>query len=176
MSTSLARDNEFTFLHASISIRPRNNKDEFLKNYQVTLPGEQAKFVQQIDQSFFKMVLESANSIESKTNNQNSGLIERFWNLVLEFLTKHDSKVKYLTRILIAIVYNSFFVAATYHHWANRLEIDWCGGVGLLIVLTVITYATLFYYKIFKPKFGKRIFTNVLAPLSKLLDKYWNIW
>ena len=122
------------------------------------------------------MVLESANSIESKTNNQNSGLIERFWILVLEFLAKHDAKVKYLTRILIAIVYNSFFVAATYHHWTNRLEIDWCGGVGLLIVLTVITYATLFYYKIFKPKFGKRISSNVLTPLFKLLDKYWNIW
>ena len=54
-----------------------------------------------------------------------------------------------LTLVLVA-GYNAYLVYALHFHFANGKPIDWCGGLGFLIILTVIVYCNLVYFHIIK--------------------------
>ena len=54
-----------------------------------------------------------------------------------------------LTLVLVA-GYNAYLVYALHFHFANGKSIDWCGGLGFLIILTVIVYCSLLYFHIIK--------------------------
>ncbi|XP_032794180.2 solute carrier family 28 member 3 isoform X2 [Daphnia magna] len=101
-------------------------------------------------------------------------LVERVWNAVQNISKRHQFKFILLLRIFLAISYNCYFVAAVYHARTERLDIDWCDGVGMLIILTVIVYCGLFYYKIFKPLWGDCAYTRVILPLTIFLERCWS--
>lgn len=44
--------------------------------------------------------------------------------------------------------------------------IEWCNGYGMLILLFVLTYVTLFYFHILKRFWGKKINGSILKPIS----------
>jgi pyrimidine nucleoside transport protein len=50
---------------------------------------------------------------------------------------------------------------------------DWCNGVGLLIIITVITYVSLFYFQVVKKFWGKYIDRAVLQPIAAHYDRVW---
>lgn len=41
---------------------------------------------------------------------------------------------------------------------------EWCDGYGLLLILFVLTYLSLFYYHIIKPYFGSKLYGTVIGP------------
>lgn len=97
-----------------------------------------------------------------------------------EFFRKYKLQRK-SARIVRALILNCLFVSyfawATYHyidlHRAAETQycqgdcgFEWCDGYGMLLILTVPTYLALFYYKLFKPKYG--------ASIGKPLFDYYN--
>lgn len=122
------------------------------------------------------MPFETGTQLESELNLENKsyvGFVERFWNRVRNFTKQHEFLVKSLFRILVAILYNCYFVAAIYYARQNGCEIDWCGGVGMLIILTILVYCGLFYYKIFIPFLGDMAYSTIIIPMSNFLDRCW---
>ena len=53
--------------------------------------------------------------------------------------------------VLVAVsLYNAYLVYAIHYHVAGGKELDWCGGLGFLIVLTLLVYVGLFYFHVVK--------------------------
>ena len=71
----------------------------------------------------------------------------------LKTLRKLNTKL--LTRIVLKVVavalYNIYIVYAIHFHRVNGKDLDWCGGLGFLIVITLSVYLALFYFYILKP-------------------------
>ena len=63
-------------------------------------------------------------------------------------------KVKQLANIalwsVLAVAYNAYLGFAIYFHSVAGRELDWCGGLGFLIVMTAIVYLSLFYFYVVK--------------------------
>lgn len=126
------------------------------------------------------MVLVSNNSVGTLESDQNvsskfnSGLVEKCWNYVRKIGKQHEFKVSLLFKIVTTILYNCYFVSAVCYARYNGTEIDWCEGVGMLIILTILVYFCLFYYKIFKPLWGNRVYSALILPISSFLDYCWS--
>ncbi len=58
---------------------------------------------------------------------------------------------KLVVKIVCALLYNVYIAYSIYYHKSNGLELDWCGGLGFLLVITGIVYLVLFYMNIVKP-------------------------
>ena len=53
--------------------------------------------------------------------------------------------VKSVAKVVAFLLYNVYIVYAIYHHKSNALVLDWCGGLGFLLLLTGLVYLVLFY-------------------------------
>ena len=62
---------------------------------------------------------------------------------------------KLAVKIVCVLLYNVYIVYSIYYHKSNGLELDWCGGLGFLLVMTGIVYLVLFYMNIVKPLVGR---------------------
>ncbi len=125
--------------------------------------------------STLKMASESVTQ-ESGSNVEHKFVgdyVEKFWNHVRNFTKRNEFKVSLLLRVLAAVLYNCYFGAAVYYARINGLKIDWCGGVGMLIILTIITYCGLFYFKVFLPFWGDVTHSKIILPISKSLYLCW---
>ena len=113
--------------------------------------------------------------LESPPNERKSlgDFVEKFWNYAGNLAERNKFKITLFLRIIIAVLYNCYFVAAIYYVRIKELDIDWCGGVGMLIIITVIVYCGLFYYKVFKPLCGESAYSRVILPLNLILERCW---
>ena len=63
-------------------------------------------------------------------------------------------KVKHIVKlsliILLVAAYNAYIGYALHYHITTGRDIDWCGGLGFLIILTAIVYIFLLYFHIIK--------------------------
>ncbi|EFX87746.1 hypothetical protein DAPPUDRAFT_22032, partial [Daphnia pulex] len=75
--------------------------------------------------------------------------------------------------VILALLYNTYFIASIYYSIHNGIPMDWCNGVGLLIIITVITYVSLFYFQVVKKFWGKSIDRAVLKPIGAHFDRIW---
>lgn len=99
--------------------------------------------------------------------------LEKFWVYLNDFATRRQQLVRGLIYVILAILYNAYFVASIYYSIKNGIPMDWCGGVGLLIILTVLGYVGLFYFQIVKKFWGESIDRNVLQPIDRTFDRVW---
>ncbi len=71
----------------------------------------------------------------------------------------NKSSMKTLTNIFVKVIlfigYNSYLGYAIHFNIENEKDMDWCGGLGFLILLTSWVYILFFYFKIFKPQIIK---------------------
>ena len=79
----------------------------------------------------------------------------RKFNLTLAF--------KLSLKIVLVALYNIYMVCAIHYHKVNGLDMDWCGGLGFLIIITLIVYISLFHFYILKPGF-KRSHVKIRVP------------
>jgi pyrimidine nucleoside transport protein len=56
----------------------------------------------------------------------------------------------HLVRLTLAVLYNGYLSWAVWYASCQQQPIDYCGGVGLLVVVTAIVYAAMFYFLIVK--------------------------
>lgn len=99
--------------------------------------------------------------------------LEKFWAYLNDFATRRQQLVRGLIYVILAILYNAYFVASVYYSVHNGLPMDWCGGVGLLIILTVISYVGLFYFQVVKKFWGESLDRLVLQPIGEYFDRVW---
>jgi pyrimidine nucleoside transport protein len=99
--------------------------------------------------------------------------LENFWKTLGEFFSERSAAARSVIYILLAVLYNAYFVASVYYSIHNGIAMDWCDGVGFLIVLTGLIYLGLFYFQIVKKFWGKAINRAVLKPFGKAFDKVW---
>ena len=171
MEPLLVRDNEY-----SIPSRTFHSTHPF----QISIKNEFPIYNSQLGQTWISPVLKMA--LESVTQESGSDVenkfvgdyVEKLRNHVRNIIKRNEFKVLLLLRLLAAILYNCYFVAAVYHAKINGHDIDWCAGIGMLIILTIIVYSGLFYYKIFQPFWGDITYSKIILPISKFLDHCWS--
>ena len=56
----------------------------------------------------------------------------------------------HLVRLMLAVVYNGYLSWAVWYASCQQQPIDYCGGVGLLVVVTAIVYVAMFYFLVVK--------------------------
>lgn len=111
--------------------------------------------------------------------NQSCGFVgsalEKFWGWIGSAFSERSELMRGIIYVIIAILYNAYFVASVYYSIHNGIPMDWCDGVGFLIVLTGLIYLGLFYFQVVKKYWGKAINRSVLKPLGKAFDRAWKI-
>jgi len=67
---------------------------------------------------------------------------------------KQSSMMKIASKVILIIIlvaaYNAYLVYAIHFHLSTGRPMDWCGGLGFLIVLTLIVYFFLLYFHVIK--------------------------
>lgn len=99
--------------------------------------------------------------------------LEKFWSFISEFTKKNSFAVRVAVYIVMAILYNAYFIASVYYAKSNGIPIDWCDGVGFLIIITTAVYAGLLYFQVIKRFWGKTIYKTVIKPSRCTLKSYW---
>jgi len=97
-------------------------------------------------------------------------LISAVSDPIKEFGEKHSDALKISLKVLIAVLYNVFFIAAIAYHSAHSeepLRLD--RGLGLLVIATAIVYAYMFYAYVVKR--GWRWFFGSTKLGAKVIDK-----
>ena len=69
-------------------------------------------------------------------------------------INRRTKSVKLASKIglllLLSLAYNAYLVYAIYFHMSTGRAIDFCDGLGFLLVITGIIYISLFYFLIVK--------------------------
>ncbi|KZS13466.1 Solute carrier family 28 member 3 [Daphnia magna] len=99
--------------------------------------------------------------------------LEKLWASLGDFFSERSAVARSIIYIIFAILYNVYFVASVHYSIRNGIPMDWCDGVGFLIVLTGIIYLGLFYFQIVKKFWGKSINRAVMKPAGKAFDRAW---
>lgn len=103
-------------------------------------------------------------------------LLEKFWVFLDDFTSRRKNLVRLIVLVSLSLLYNSYFVACIHYSIRNGIPINWCDNVGLLIILTIITYVGLFYFQVVKRYWGSTINQVVLKPLGTQFDHLWKYW
>lgn len=119
-----------------------------------------------------------AGDVESGGGNKERGCISKLRQLVSSlknkknhFMGLHQQKIRVLTLALIFLAYNIYFICAVTHHVTTDHPIDFCNGVGLLIIATVLAWLVMFYKYIFKRFLGDMLKIRVLEPLEGITER-----
>lgn len=111
--------------------------------------------------------------------NQSCGFLgnalEKFWGWLGDIFSERSDLMRCIIYSIIAILYNAYFIASVYYSIHNGIPMDWCDGVGFLIVLTGLTYIGLFYFQVVKKFWGKAIYRSCMKPMGKAFDRAWKI-
>ena len=121
--------------------------------------------------------LSSTGSDDEEPAAQSCGVIgrglEKFWFLLGNFFSERSALARSVFYIIVAVLYNAYFMASIYYSIHNSIPMDWCDGVGFLIVITGLTYLGLFYFQVVKKFWGKFLERNCLKPAGKAFDRAW---
>merc|ERR1712106_383319 len=84
---------------------------------------------------------------------------------------------KVILIIILVAAYNAYLVYAIHFHLATGRPIDWCGGLGFLIIITVIVYCNLLYFHVIKRfLIWKRIKIQPSERMEQIVSKTASKW
>ena len=95
---------------------------------------------------------------------------------------KFGSKLNFVKWILVGLAFHIYFICAVVHFTQSDSEtIEWCDGLGFLIILTIIVDFALLYNFIIKPaiqklfltKSGTQMVEKVKTKYEELTSKSW---
>ena len=85
---------------------------------------------------------------------------------------------EYIIIIFLAVVYNGFLIGAVLHSLETKEMINWCSGVGFLILMTSFIYFGLFYKFVMKkiaPSWLKFKISDGFEKFCQMFSKKWMI-
>lgn len=98
-----------------------------------------------------------------------SKVIEGGRTAVGDLIQKHKKLVKNVVLLGLFVAYNGYVATAVAYGTRHDQPMEWCDGLGFLIILTAIIWWSLFYYIVLKGIFGKAINKAVLIPMGRML-------
>ncbi len=57
-------------------------------------------------------------------------------------------------KLLFFLLYNLYLFYAVYHYFSTAEEgegVQWCDGLGFLVIVTIIVYSSMIYFRVVKP-------------------------
>ena len=99
--------------------------------------------------------------------------LEKVWTESGRWIENNQRITWNVFYIVLALAYNAYFVASVYYMLDKGIPMDWCNGVGFLIILTAIAYLGLFYFQVVKKLWGKKIYKVALKPFFNWLSQLW---
>ena len=132
---------------------------------------------EEIDSIDSKVIPALQNEPNEPNESRKKSMLEKFLNILViarnspfVYLSNHPKQANIVLSCTIFILYNIYFVFALTHRADENLEWEFCDGHGFLVIVTAITYVGLFYYLIFIPCFGEKLYQ-----LFKPLGKFWQV-
>lgn len=141
------------------------------------------KFKGIFENQAFEIVSENLNSdrrstfgsqklrISEPSNADNNDFLSKIEIRLRECYSKHKMWMKFVFTILLLVLYNVYLGFAIYMTW-NKSS-NWCEGIRFLVIITIIVYIVILYYKLIK----KYIFIhlrNGCSPLAELVKKVYS--
>ncbi|KAL7052535.1 hypothetical protein ACKWTF_004895 [Chironomus riparius] len=120
---------------------------------------------------------DDSQNYQQKTNGENIDLTP----MNLENDEQHETdtkrkKYKFLTSIILHLIFVTYFSYATYHYISTRdtctrdCTLTLCSSYGLLLLVYGATYLGILYYKVIKPYLGDEIENIVFTPMQDLIS------
>ncbi|XP_063235211.1 uncharacterized transporter YutK-like [Bacillus rossius redtenbacheri] len=98
------------------------------------------------------------------------------WRSLARLRRRHKRALAGLLVVLLNCLLVAFLAAAVAHHVLQGSEdIDWCNGLGILIIMVSLLYLSMFYYLVVKRQFGATLARVALQPCGRVWDKVWGI-
>ena len=101
--------------------------------------------------------------------------IERAWVLAEVLIHRHSTILTLFWQTLAVLAYHAYLMGAIYHHIQVGGELDWCTGVGALLIGTVILYAGYLYYGILQPR-GSAIYAPIRPTVERVRSFFNRRW
>ncbi len=78
--------------------------------------------------------------------------VEKARQFVFDFLSDHRTAAKVVLRVVLFLLFHAYLIGAIVHHHNSGTEdLEWCDGLGFLIIITVIVYLGQIYGRILRP-------------------------
>lgn len=119
-------------------------------------------------------VIDNSTPLDDKTLFQNPGeLVLKLRTLLSRRLSK-DKLLRNLIYVVLAVLFNAYFVSCIVY-FVNRSvhAIDWCDGVGFLVVITCVVYFGLFYFQVVKRFWSQTIYKAAIKPISQFFNLFY---
>ncbi|ODM93942.1 Sodium/nucleoside cotransporter 1 [Orchesella cincta] len=86
-----------------------------------------------------------------------SRLFSRARSSTHNFISEPRTKrvLQWIGLVVLILGYNAYFIYAIVYNLQNGLDMECCNGLGLLIILTALTYISLLYFYLLKPLVSK---------------------
>ena len=89
------------------------------------------------------------------------------------FYTRHRRGIWMVIKGLLFLAFNAYLIGAIINTTKRGIAIDFCDGVGFLIIITGLAYAGILYYYVLKPCCGKTV-RSCFKPVVRLMGKLWS--
>jgi pyrimidine nucleoside transport protein len=109
---------------------------------------------------------EKVGMFEDKEHNGNvvGNGIELFWKAIGDLVKNHWNVVRCLLLVTLVILYNAYLIGSIHFAVSKQDCLDYCDGVGFLLIITIIVYTIMFYFLVLKRYFRK-------LPITKKMYK-----
>ena len=77
-------------------------------------------------------------------------------------------------KVLLFLAFNAYLIGAIVNTAKRGILVDFCDGVGFLIIITALAYAGMFYYYVLKPYLGKTVYRCIFKPVGIVGGKLWS--
>uniref|UniRef100_A0AC35ETV6 Uncharacterized protein n=1 Tax=Panagrolaimus sp. PS1159 TaxID=55785 RepID=A0AC35ETV6_9BILA len=88
--------------------------------------------------------------------------VEKFQTSFYGFIKSHSIQIRWIFIAGIFVLFHVFLVFALIHNFEKA---------ETLLYLTCFAWILAFYYKIFKPKFGRKVERRIVEPVWKMFDR-----
>ena len=95
--------------------------------------------------------------------------ISAIWSQVVDKISEaNPDLVRAIPKLICLALYFAFFFSALHYYSSNEENlIDWCGGFGFLLIITILFFAGVLYGKVVKPLCSSFLQTSAGVSLSK---------
>ncbi|CAG7834095.1 unnamed protein product [Allacma fusca] len=78
--------------------------------------------------------------------------------------------------VLGALAFNAYFIGAIHYALTYKDRVDWCDGVGFLVIIVGVVYWSLFYYYFLKRFVWKKFRRGIVQPIQKIFAPLKGRW
>ena len=90
------------------------------------------------------------------------------------FYKHHRRGIWIVIKMLLFLAFNAYLIGAIVNTAKRGIMVDFCDGVGFLIIITALAYAGMFYHYVLKPYLGNTVYHCIFRPVGTMGGKLWS--